>query len=120
LFSTPALANAETELAKYAPKYYEIVFTNTLTSDSNTDVGTTLSTSFADVTPEGIDWIDGSKIYKGKNSSVKLGSSSVVGYFTLELSNKNYYIHSVIVNAAKFGSDLCTKRCINPDNKEAK
>ena len=85
---------------------YTISFNSTTGSD-----GTTAISSISDIVASGSDYITSitecEKVYKGKSGyGVKLGSSSAIGKFTMNLSNAGQVNATKITfNACKYGSD---------------
>lgn len=94
-------------LVAWGQDNYVVEFASTTTSND----GTAAITTLADIVSSGADYItsitDATKVYKGKQGyGVKLGSSSAVGSFVMNLSNAGKVeATSIVFNSCKYGSD---------------
>ncbi len=102
------LTNAETELDKYKPLQYEIDTGKDKAEGSSDGLSTAAQLEEAWATPDGISWVSGSKAYGSATETLKLGSSSALGYVKLQLDSNDYYVTNVIVSAKAYGSDAAT------------
>lgn len=86
------LTNAETELDKYKPLQYEIDTGKDKAEGSSDGLSTAAQLEEAWATPDGISWVSGSKAYGSATETLKLGSSSALGYVKLQLDSNDYYV----------------------------
>ena len=94
-------------LVAWGQDNYVVEFASTTTSND----GTAAITTLADIVSSGAEYItsitDATKVYKGKQGyGVKLGSSSAVGSFVMNLSDAGKVeATSIVFNSCKYGSD---------------
>ena len=94
-------------LVAWGQDNYVVEFASTTTSND----GTAAITTLADIVSSGADYItsitDATKVYKGKQGyGVKLGASSAVGSFVMNLSDAGKVeATSIVFNSCKYGSD---------------
>lgn len=94
-------------LVAWGQQNYVVEFASTTTGND----GTAAISSLADIVSSGANYItsisDANKVYKGKQGyGVKLGSSSAVGSFVMNLSDAGKVeATSIVFNSCKYGSD---------------